>query len=199
MILKVAILLNAPSLSIEIKEKHIICADGGFKLLQNRIPDAIVGDFDSLDYIPKGIPIIKHPSEKNYTDGELALRYAVESGYNNIVLYGGIGGRLDHVLGNIALLKLADTLGATAVIREKDLTLHYSSKDFTLKTKKGETVSILPYGGKAIVEYSEGLYYPLIDLTLLPDDTRGISNIALGDTARIRLKSGEVIIFHYEK
>lgn len=197
--MKVAILLNAPTLNVEIAESHIICADGGYNLLKSQTPIAIVGDFDSLDHIPSGITTIKHPSEKNFTDGELALRYAIEKGYTEIVFYGAIGGRLDHVLGNLALLKLANTLRVSATIKDSNVQIYFCCDKFSLITKKNEIISILPYGGNAVVTFSEGLYYPLIDLELKPNDTRGISNIATGKYASIKLKSGEVIIFHYTK
>lgn len=195
--MRVAILLNAPTLNIEIAESNIICADGGYNLLQNQPPIAIVGDLDSIAHIPNGIKIIKHPAEKNFTDGELAVRYAIDKGFSEIVFYGATGGRLDHILGNLALLKLAHDLGVSATLKDSGLTVYFCSADFSLKTEKGDIISILPYGGNATILQSHGLYYPLANLQLKPNDTRGISNILTGDNMKIKIKNGEVLVFHY--
>lgn len=74
------------------------------------IPDIIVGDFDSakLDLIKKEFPraeINEVPAEKDFTDTELAIDIALKKGANEIVIIGGLDGRLDHTLTNIALLE----------------------------------------------------------------------------------------------
>ncbi|MEG1791330.1 MAG: thiamine diphosphokinase [Clostridia bacterium] len=199
--MKIAIILNSPTFTEEIEEELIICADGGYRHIGDKIPIAIVGDFDSLNRdkiaMPKMVRIIEHPVEKNYTDGELAVRYAIDLGATELVLYGALGGKIEHILGNLALLKLAKTLGIYAEIHEKGLNIYYTDDKIELSTNPKDSISILPYGGTATVENSFGLYYPLINLTLKSDDTRGISNVATSSLAGINVIAGAVLVFHY--
>lgn len=200
--MKIALILNSPHPIAQITEENIVCADGGYRHIQDITPIAIVGDFDSLNRLstplPKMIRIIEHPVEKNCTDGELALRYCVDNfSVSEIIIYGALGGKLEHILGNLALLKIAKELGISAKIKEKTLEIFLIDKDITLSTNKGDSVSVLPYGGKSTVLSSEGLYYPLTDLPLSPDDTRGISNVATGEKIHLAIKCGEVLVLHY--
>ncbi len=200
--MKIALILNSPSPIAQITEENIVCADGGYRHIQDITPIAIVGDFDSLNRLstplPKMIRIIEHPVEKNCTDGELALRYCAENfPVEEIVIYGALDGKLEHILGNLALLKIAKNLGICAKIKEKTAEIYLIDKDVTLSTNVGDSLSILPYGGKAVVKNSEGLYYPLLNLTLSPDDTRGISNVAVDKKIHLTVDFGEVLVIHY--
>ena len=86
---------------------YIIAADGG----QNRArefglqPDCVIGDFDSTTLNEDfDCLYITYPAEKDLTDTEAALTHALEKGCRNVILLGGMGGRLDHTMGNIGLL-----------------------------------------------------------------------------------------------
>ena len=68
----------------------LIAADGGYAYLQGQKPDLVVGDFDSLGYVPEGEQIIRHPVQKDDTDMLLAVREGLKRGYRKFVLYGGI-------------------------------------------------------------------------------------------------------------
>ncbi|MGN1195171.1 MAG: thiamine diphosphokinase [Acutalibacteraceae bacterium] len=85
---------------------YVICADGGYgKALSNEIkPDLTVGDFDSYGKIPNEKSIIVHPAEKDDTDSMLAVKCGLERGYRTFIMYGMLGGRLDHTFANIQLL-----------------------------------------------------------------------------------------------
>ena len=84
----------------------VICADGGLAhaKAQGVLPDLIVGDFDSFGKIPKGENVRVHPVAKDETDSFLAVRYALEQGCDEFLIYGGLGGRFDHTLANVQLL-----------------------------------------------------------------------------------------------
>jgi thiamine pyrophosphokinase len=195
----VAIVLNAPNITVEITETAVLCADGGFRHLKNVKPLAVVGDFDSLDFnsLPEGTVTVTHPVEKNQTDGELALRYAQSLGATDVVFYGMLGGRLEHVLCNLALLKLANSLDINAFAREEGLSIFYATGKCAFETYVGDGVSILPYGGAAVVTDSKGLYYPLSELTLTSEDTRGVSNEATAEKVRFNVIKGGCLVFHY--
>lgn len=195
--METAIVLNSPSISREITEAHVICADGGYNHLKGITPDVIVGDMDSIDSLPDDVKLIKLPVEKNLSDGEFAVRYAKENGCSEISLYGVFGGRIDHVLCNLSLIKLAHSLGLKAVAKEDGLNVYFVNGIFTLNVKKGATISILPYTESAIVTNSEGLYYPLKNLTLTNSDTRGLSNVATADKISFSVTKGEVLVFQY--
>ena len=84
----------------------VIGADKGYlTLVENGIrPDVVIGDFDSYDGKIDCEEIIKFPVKKDYTDSDLAIKYAIEKGYKRIVVFGAIGGVLDHTIANVALV-----------------------------------------------------------------------------------------------
>lgn len=193
--MKAAIILNGEGEPFDLKEDFVICADGGCRHLRDRLPDCIIGDMDSLEVIPDGIKIIKHNPEKNQTDGEISVEYAISQGYTEINLYCGLGGRLDHTLGNMSLLKLTHKKGAKAVLHGEKVRIYYAENFFSLNTKKDDIISVIPFGGDALVENSEGLYYPLKNLLLKTYYTRGISNKAEGSKVSLNISKGGVLVF----
>lgn len=196
--MKTAIILNSKP-NCHISEHDVICADGGYKYAKGKNVLALVGDFDSLTSIPKNVNVIRHPIEKNMTDGEIAISYAVEQGFDDLVIYGATGGRLDHVLGNISLLSLAYSLGAQAKILSRGFSIYYTKEKLVFNAQKNQLVSVFAYGGDAVVKYQKGLHYPMDMLTLKSFCTRGISNIAVEEKVEISVESGEVIIFHFNQ
>ena len=90
----------------------VIAADGGFeKIHQLGIePDLVIGDFDSLGYVPVGDNVEKHKVMKNETDMMICVKTALHKGFNNIVIFGGTGGRIDHTFANIQTLLYASQL-----------------------------------------------------------------------------------------
>jgi thiamine pyrophosphokinase len=84
----------------------IIAADGGYNHLKkfNVTPDIVIGDFDSLGYIPDDISVIKLPAEKDVTDMYAATEIGLDRGFEEFQIYGACGGRLDHTIGNASLL-----------------------------------------------------------------------------------------------
>jgi thiamine pyrophosphokinase len=195
----IAVILKAPFLTEKVIEEKVIYADAGYKfkdLVGEKEILAVVGDFDSLKTPPKDQKTINLNVEKDFTDGERAIRYAVELGAKNISIYGAYGGNIDHILGNIALLKIAKELGVNAVVKDDGKNTVLISKESRFKVKKGGTVSIIPYGGDCSFIDSKGLYYPLKDVTLTTKDTRGISNRAESQEIIINIKSGEALIIY---
>jgi len=91
-------------------DDFILCADGGYNLAmrENISPNAVIGDFDSLEQAPENLPegcqIVQAAREKNETDTFLCLSYGMQAGFRSFIVAGGIGGRLDHTLANLQLL-----------------------------------------------------------------------------------------------
>ena len=180
--MKVGIILKSPLELGKVEEDLVIFADAGFKFkeqLKDKKVLAVVGDFDSLGKAPNGEKVVALKKEKNFTDGEFALRYAVENGATDISIYGAFGGKIEHVLGNIALLAIAKALKVNAKLVGEKTVVKLIDKTTKITVEKGATISLIPYGGECSFAKSFGLYYPLNDLTLTPFDTRGISNLAI--------------------
>ncbi len=87
----------------------IIAADAGYLTAKGMgvTPDILLGDFDTLgeENIPEGIECLRVPREKNDTDTQLAVQVALERGAWEIVIVGGLSGRLDHTLSTLAILE----------------------------------------------------------------------------------------------
>lgn len=195
----IAIILKAPELTEIVTEEKVIYADAGYKFkdsIGEKEVLAVVGDFDSLKTLPKGESLITLNEEKDFTDGERAIRLAVEKGADKIVIYGAYGGNIDHILGNIALLKIAKELGVFAVIKDGGKNTELISNKTEISVKKGGTVSIIPYGGNCTFKASKNLYYPLDSITLTTKDTRGISNKALSEKICVDISLGEALIIY---
>ncbi len=191
----------------------IIAADGGGKhIIQGGyFPHALVGDLDSLDSDilelcrQKGIPIISYPSQKDETDLELACMYGIEvwqqaknerakgDSIPEITILGGTGGRIDHLLGNLALLLKFWQQGYRIRMKDPTHDIYLVEGKKTIHGYSGQTLSIIPVTSKAKV-YTEGLYYPLHGEYLYQDTPRGISNVLEGEEARIEVREGIVLV-----
>lgn len=90
-----------------------IAVDGGFSSLCaiGVTPDFALGDFDSLGHVPQGVPIERHPVMKDDSDTALALEWALAHGMREVVVYGALGGRLDHTLATLSALVGAGARG----------------------------------------------------------------------------------------
>ena len=100
----------------------VIAADQGLRHLEAAgiAPDLIVGDFDSLGTVPQGANVIRHPVEKDDTDMMLAVKTGLERGCRTFVLYGGLGGRLDHTYANFQTLTYLARRGAVGYLVGED-------------------------------------------------------------------------------
>ena len=195
--MKAIILLNGEPYRGEIDAAgaFVYCCDGAYNWAQGRVKiDENLGDFDSLDCIPEPPPAVIYPSEKNLTDGEISLCRALEAGADEIVFYGGGGGREDHFLGNLHLLYAAFRRGVNAEMVTNGARIFCASGRVELNGNKGKTLSVIPFGGNAHIIESGGLKYPLIDLHLVYGSTRGISNVAEADEAYIDVAEGTVLV-----
>ncbi len=173
---------------------YTICADGGYDhaIEHGIVPDILLGDLDSVK-TKADIKTITYPAEKNETDSEIALIYAIENGYKDIVLTGVTGTRLDHTLNNIFLLKKANECGVSAVISDEKNEIYYTASKLKLFGDRGEFFSIIPLCEDICVSV-ENAKYPLMDEILYFGKSRGISNEFLGQECIITIKSGSAIV-----
>lgn len=187
----------------EYKEaEYIIAADGGGNALYNNniFPNIIIGDLDSissdaLNYFKgKNVVIEKHPVEKDYTDGELALNKALSLNPSEIVFIGALGSRIDHVFGNIGLLFKALQKDVKAKIIDKNNIMILSDKDIILEKIKGFKFSVLAYNGSISNLSVEGGKYELNNYDLKCGETITISNEFKNNDVKISFKKGVILI-----
>jgi len=186
------------------KTDYIICADGGAKhALELSIkPDIIIGDFDSLSkqeqkkFSEEQIAYVKYKTEKDETDSELALQYALDKGFKTIFLFGILGSRIDHMLTNIFALDYLLSVKAAVTIIEGNQEIRLIRNKIKLQGKKGDLVSIIPFKSDAKKVTTKNLKYPLKNADLKFGYSRGISNVLEKDTAEISLASGSLLVIH---
>ena len=164
--------------------------------------DIIVGDFDSADpkiveaAVAHGARLERHPAEKDATDLELALLTADEQGAREVLVVGGAGGRLDHLLANLALLaspRFAH-LEITALVGAARLTVIQPDRSPTeLHDEPGALLTLVPMGGDACGVTTAGLEYPLHDEDLHAGTTRGVSNVFERATATVAVRDGVLL------
>lgn len=181
----------------EYRDSFVVCADGAYRFVHTSLtPDLIMGDMDSLDIkeIPEEIATLVFPEKKDYTDGQLAVRYLAERGYRHIKILGAFGGRPDQAYVNYSLLKLADTLGVAAEIEGDGYFVFYVKNRYQGVAEKNKTISIVPYGSRIHILYTKGLEYPAIGLDVDNSLITSISNKATGGEFSFEI-SGEALLF----
>jgi thiamine pyrophosphokinase len=180
----------------------LICADGGLRAARRLgvRPHVAIGDFDSASQgfrswaTRVGAQIIVHPVEKDETDTELALDYAIAAGARAIDFFGALGGRLDHELANVALLLKARAAGVSMSIREGRTIVFLADHRSRLPAAPGDTVSLLPVSSRVTGITTSGLFYPLRRATLSRGSTRGISNLVTARRPAITHAAGVLLV-----
>jgi thiamine pyrophosphokinase len=164
--------------------------------------DIIVGDFDSADpkvvdaAVAHGARLERHPAEKDATDLELALLTAEQQGAREVMVVGGAGGRLDHLLANLALLAAPRFAGLeiSALIGDAFVTVIQPDRPPTeLHDDPGALLTLVPMGGDACGVTTAGLEYPLQDEDLRAGTTRGVSNVFERDIATVSVRDGVLL------
>ncbi|WP_028235956.1 thiamine diphosphokinase [Pseudobutyrivibrio sp. MD2005] len=201
MIKDIEFLKNVISESSE--ARFIIACDKGYEhvIAAGAKPDVIIGDFDSAS---QGEPepacsgkIIKLNPIKDDTDIEAALRYAFDNTEGDITILGALGGRVDHSLGNIALLGMGLKEGRKVYLVDETNRLQMIGAGMKLVIKKdeqyGKYVSVFPYYGSAVVTM-EGFKYPLKNAKLEGFNTLTVSNEIVDTNATISLECGYLLV-----
>lgn len=206
------IIANSPDLDIGPYDAQIraadllIAADGGALPLLHagRLPRLVIGDMDSLDAASlaalarQGVELRRYPRDKDETDLELALLYAIGAGATTLDVLGALGGRWDHTLANVALLALPELLGARVRLLADRQTLFLVRDTAMLEGQIGDTVSLLPLSGAVRGITTEGLRYPLHEATLSFERARGVSNVLLDPPGRVSLREGLLLVVQHD-
>jgi thiamine pyrophosphokinase len=183
----------------------VLAADGGERHCRalGVTPAAVIGDLDSLtsqqieQLGAAGAKLVRHPSDKDQTDLELALGYAMQRGADRVVLLGAAGGRLDMTIANLLLL-------VDPKFRPLRIELWYGSQTAWLLNppggelpgQVGDTISAIPVGGDVLQVTTSDLEYPLRGETLTLGPARGVSNRVNGPMPRLTMKRGQLLVVH---
>ena len=203
--MKAVILLNGnpPEKELLTRELQgcslVVCADGAAAWAYNMVKiDTLIGDMDSLgDRLNEIAPccgeIVRLPTEKDMTDAEEAVRYALKKGAEEIVMLGAIGSRMDHTLGNIQLLCLMNDRKVKGTMADSHNRITVISERTEFAGAKGDLLSIIPIGEGVVVHKTEGLYYPLSEAVMPLTSALGISNVFTEERATVDV-SGRCIV-----
>ena len=177
-------------------EDHVIAADGGLRHTEkeNITPHEILGDFDSLGYVPEGANVF--PVEKDDTDAMLAARRGLSLGCREFVFYGSLDGpRLDHTIANFQTLQFLADHGAAGYLVGRDY-LVTVVKNGSIRFPAGcdGTVSVFCLGADARGVTLRGLYYPLEKGTLTAGFPLGVSNHFTGEEAAVSVEDGSLLV-----
>lgn len=172
----------------------VYCCDGAYAWAKNKVRiDKNIGDFDSLDEAPYPPPEEIYPSEKNFTDGEIAIKKLIAAGVESIEIYGGGGGREDHFLGNLQLMYLAHMSGVNCQMITENSVIFPADGDIFLGKYYKKTFSVLPFGGSSHIISYRGLKYAYPE-RIEYGNCRGISNIVTGQDGLLQTDGVVLVI-----
>ena len=179
-------------------EDFIICADNGYSIAKNNgiVPDVIIGDFDSIKIeLPSDIEIIKLPVEKDVTDTLACVKYAINNGFKDIIILGGIGGRLDHTMANLQCLLYGLSAGVAIELRDNNniVSLHFPS-EIIIKKKGNFKLSLFSFSDVCDGISTKGLKYKLLNGKLSQGFPLGISNEFTSEFASVYFESGVLLL-----
>jgi len=184
-------------------DRRVVAADSGLDhaLALGVAVDQLVGDLDSVSEAGLqaatrlGIPIERHPRDKDFTDTELAIRTALDTGARHLVVVSGVGDRLDHSLG--ALLALTSPELAAIEVEawwgEAHVFVVRGPGELHVTGAVGDIVSLLPVNASAEGVTTSGLRFPLTDETLHASSSRGVSNELTATTAVVTVRRGALV------
>ena len=162
--------------------------------------DIVLGDFDSSQK-PERDDVIVYPVEKDDTDLMLAVRHALDKGYKDFEIYGALGGRADHLFGNIQTLAFINEHGGKAVmIGENDRICLLSPGRHIIKNRESYSLSLFAYTPRVEHLTISGVKYNADDICLYNSFPLGISNhIESEGGADISFESGLLLVIESKR
>ncbi|WP_035945163.1 thiamine diphosphokinase [Fusobacterium perfoetens] len=178
-------------------EKYIYCADGGLKYALDLgiTPLEIWGDFDSLgnyqleNLKKSNCKVVKFNKDKDFTDGELIIKYVTDLNFDEIYILGGLGGRTDHFLTNLNFLFKYKNI---FYIDEKEFIFKVEN-EHTIYNKVNFIISFIPMSDEVTNLSLSGFKYPLSNYNLKRGESLCNSNIIISNSANISFSSGKLI------
>lgn len=183
-------------------DDYVIFCDSGLKHLENLQvqPGLIVGDFDSHENPLLDVETIVLPCEKDDTDTVFAVKEAIKRGFDDFLLIGVIGARLDHTLGNVSILLYLDSLGKKGCIIDDYSEMEIVSNEPVSVCDDYSFFSLLNISGCAKGITITGAKYPLVDGEFSCEYQYGVSNEVLpGQVAVVSVKEGKLLLIKIRK
>lgn len=181
------------------KDDFIIAADGGLSFLKSHDikPDLILGDFDSLGFVPEynDTQVIKLNPVKDDTDLLYAVKQGIERDYKVFYIFGGTGGRTSHTISNIQTLSMLSKKGLQGFLfgnNEIFTVIHNSSVCFSDKSKGNVSVFSLDTVSNGVFE--SGLKYSLNNYSMNNSFPIGVSNEFTGTESQIKVLDGTLLV-----
>ena len=181
----------------------IIAADSGYNNA-SRLgvrPGLLLGDLDSIDRKKLAPDELEHiekiivPAIKDDTDTQLAVDTALERGADEIIIIGGLGGRLDHTLSTVFLLEYIKDKGARGVITDGRNRVRIMESGEELTIKRGyKYLSLVGLTDTCEGVSISGVFYPLKDAVLERKYAFAVSNEITADAAEISLSKGILLV-----
>ena len=173
-----------------------IAADGGLRYFDalGRKPDVIIGDFDSLGFVPQDAQVF--PVEKDDTDLMLAIRHGLSKGFREFHLYGALdGSRLDHTVANFQALAFLRSHGAHGYLIGKQYLITVIQNETVQFPASCEGIlSVFCMGSDASGVSIRRLKYVIEDAMLSSTYPLGVSNHFIGTQAEISVKNGMLLL-----
>ncbi len=177
-------------------DDFVIAADGGYAVCQKEgiAPNLILGDFDSLGWVPKDGNVLRAPVEKDDTDMMLAVKEGLKRGCTRFHIYGGTGGRLDHTIANLQTLLYLKAHGADGLLYDKNcyFTVLKNEKREFLARETG-TFSVFALQAEAKGVTISGGQYETSGITLKEDEPMGVSNCFVGKPVTVEVLDGTLL------
>lgn len=180
---------------------YVIAVDAGYRHLQQISvePDLVLGDFDSLGYVPEHPSLEQHPAHKDASDIELALEQSAAQGFDTLVIYGCLSGRLDHTYGVLQLIAryskvgkkvfgIGDTFVVSALTGGRFSEIRFSEGAIG-------TFSTFAFDAEVTGVDEVGMEYPLDKASLVNTTPLGVSNELLGAEAKVSVEKGTLLVF----
>lgn len=195
-----ALVLNGEYYYGDIEGDIVVCCDGGYD--KSDRCDVLIGDMDSIrsfvgekDLKAKGIEVINLERDKDFTDGEAGLKYLIDKGVKEIMIYGLDGGRLDHIIGNIGLMSFALENGAKSVVAKcNNFTAYMLDKPAEINVEIGTTISISPFTDYVHIIKMKGLKYAINDGVLKKNSSLSYSNLSTEKVVAIGVERGQCLV-----
>ena len=177
-------------------EDYVLAADGGLRHLEQlKIrPNGIIGDFDSLGYVPEGAEVF--PVEKDDTDAMLAAKKGLELGFREFLFYGSLDGpRLDHTVANFQTLQYLAERDATGyLVGNTQMVTVLRNGKLTFPAERGGILSVFCMGADATGVTIRGAQYELENGTLSAGFPLGVSNHFVGKEVTVAVEKGSLLL-----
>lgn len=173
----------------------IMGADVGWKLAaQAGVEcDLAIGDFDSAPEPPHG-RVERHPVIKDDTDVMLCIRRALSMGLRDILIIGGLGGRLDHTIANVQSLAFIADHGARGALSDGNVHMFIVKNGEICVPRAAGKLSVFALSDVCEGVSIRGAKYEVENVCITNAFPIGAGNDFTEDFARISVRRGTLLV-----